>query len=133
MQPEVKEAWLKALRSGEYQQGTGCLRKDDTYCCLGVLCDVYDKQEVGLGESRWKFVPEYKLGGLLYGEATVVKAHYRYQDQPEILPYDVKKWAGLKDRSPSFVDDTQLSKTLAALNDDGYTFNQIADVIEKHF
>ncbi len=131
MKPEVKEAWVKALRSGEYKQTKGFLKDDEGYCCLGVLCDVYDKQEVSLGESRWEVVPEHK--GLLYGEETVVKGHYRYQDQPEILPYDVKEWAGLKSRSPSFVDDTQVNKTLAVLNDDGYTFNQIADVIEKHF
>lgn len=44
MKPEIKEKWLEALRSGNYKQGTGKLRQveknGDTYCCLGVLCDV---------------------------------------------------------------------------------------------
>lgn len=36
----IKE-WTDALRSGEYQQGTGCLRTgDDNFCCLGVLSDL---------------------------------------------------------------------------------------------
>lgn len=42
MKPEVKKLWLEALRSGAYKQGFGGLRiaEKDTYCCLGVLCDV---------------------------------------------------------------------------------------------
>lgn len=43
MNPEIKAKWLEALRSGNYKQGTGRLRKaDNSYCCLGVLCDVID-------------------------------------------------------------------------------------------
>lgn len=49
MNPQIKQDWLAALRSGEYPQGTGrlltkateCMRHD-TYCCLGVLCRVAD-------------------------------------------------------------------------------------------
>ncbi len=40
MNQKVKELWVKALRSGEYQQGKEHLRKDGQYCCLGVLCDL---------------------------------------------------------------------------------------------
>ena len=38
--PELKAAWVKALRSGEYRQGKGWLRRDGTHCCLGVLCEI---------------------------------------------------------------------------------------------
>lgn len=34
--------WVEALRSGEYQQGQGRLRDGDSFCCLGVLCDLID-------------------------------------------------------------------------------------------
>ena len=42
--------WIKALRGGikrlaggEYEQGEGRLRTEQgTYCCLGVVCDLYD-------------------------------------------------------------------------------------------
>jgi len=38
-----KRKWVKALRSGTYQQGrAGFLRYLDDYCCLGVLCDIVD-------------------------------------------------------------------------------------------
>ena len=42
MNPELKEKWVKALRSGEYKQTFGRLRQDNSYCCLGVLCKVAD-------------------------------------------------------------------------------------------
>lgn len=35
---EIKQKWLDALRSGQYEQGHGKLKTDDgKYCCLGVL------------------------------------------------------------------------------------------------
>lgn len=39
----VKNAWIKALRSGKYKQTTGDLKNDYGYCCLGVLTDIYCK------------------------------------------------------------------------------------------
>lgn len=60
MDQELKQRWLTALRSGDYQQGRGRLKTHrDTYCCLGVLCDVSE-----LGE--WvtpvgAISPQYKL------------------------------------------------------------------------
>lgn len=62
----TRETWLAALRSGEYEQTTGALRRimhvqrdnnggvvrdeyddivlddGDGYCCWGVACDLYD-------------------------------------------------------------------------------------------
>ena len=43
MTPEFKAKWVAALRSGKYKQGRGALRKGDTFCCLGVACDLIDK------------------------------------------------------------------------------------------
>lgn len=39
MNPELKAKWVAALRSGKYNQGTGCLYSNfkNVYCCLGVL------------------------------------------------------------------------------------------------
>lgn len=33
---QLKDNWLKALRSGEYVQNRGSLEQRGTYCCLGV-------------------------------------------------------------------------------------------------
>lgn len=41
MKKDVKERWVAALRSGDYKQGRKRLRTlEDSFCCLGVLCDV---------------------------------------------------------------------------------------------
>jgi hypothetical protein len=38
---ELQAQWLKALKSGQYAQGRGIMRNhDDTYCCLGVFCEL---------------------------------------------------------------------------------------------
>ena len=46
MDTELKKKWVAALRSGQYQQGKGYLKKDGRYCCLGVLCSVLGVEPV---------------------------------------------------------------------------------------
>jgi hypothetical protein len=42
MDQNIKQKWIKALRSGDYKQGHRALycifNNEETYCCLGVLC-----------------------------------------------------------------------------------------------
>ncbi len=45
MKKKLKKKWVKALRSGEFEQTTGRLHRPtplggDSFCCLGVLCEV---------------------------------------------------------------------------------------------
>lgn len=40
MNPELKQKWIEALRSGKYKQGKKRLRHAGRYCCLGVLADI---------------------------------------------------------------------------------------------
>lgn len=40
---DIKKAWVEALRSGKYEQGEDYLKKDNCYCCLGVLCEINHK------------------------------------------------------------------------------------------
>ena len=108
MNPQVKEKWLNALRSGEYQQTQTALRKEDGFCCLGVLCDLYGKEH----NVEWKLV-----------DAGI---YYEFQDKKAILPLSVIEWAGVEDDNPE-ICETPLSR----LNDNGSTFNEIADFIEK--
>lgn len=44
---EFKTNWVAALRSGEYKQGHRALHLGDTFCCLGVACDI-------LSPTRWR-------------------------------------------------------------------------------
>lgn len=46
-------AWMAALRGGEYAQSTGALQDARGFCCLGVACDLvlpkYQRDETKLG------------------------------------------------------------------------------------
>lgn len=44
MKPEIKEAWLGALRSGKYNQAQKRLRTHEGHCCIGVLACVLKEQ-----------------------------------------------------------------------------------------
>lgn len=40
MDAGLKQKWVKALRSGKYEQARGCLKSNNAFCCLGVLADL---------------------------------------------------------------------------------------------
>jgi hypothetical protein len=115
MDAKVKAEWLKALRSEEYEQGTGYLRdKQDRFCCLGVLCDLAVKAKV---------IPEPHQR----------EGSWHYGDGPEdalYLPDEVMHWAGLDDFNPGSNDGRPV---LSDMNDEHYTFTEIADTIEQFY
>lgn len=64
MDPVVRALWVAALRSDQYPQGVGFLRKDDLYCPLGVLTDLAVHLEVVKWErvdGTW-FIPPHSGG-----------------------------------------------------------------------
>lgn len=100
---ELKEAWLAALRSGNYKQTIERLQDRDFggYCCLGVLCDVFDP-------SGWDGVT-YRFNG----------KGGNNQKLPDAMLYRI-----------GMSDDAQ--EHLMELNDsNGYSFKEIADYIEE--
>ncbi len=50
MDQKLKSRWVVALRSGNYQQGAGCLRADKRYCCLGVYAEINGLFDVADGD-----------------------------------------------------------------------------------
>ena len=139
MNPEVKALWLEALRNDTYQQGKLMLRPTlNTYCCLGVLCDLAtnsNNPEVSWGDS------EEHQGQCMYYNGTWEEDDQLKEDSE--LPWPVKKWAGLNSENPKVEipdpfwikqhdeDPPMKLVTLAQLNDEwGYSFKQIADLIE---
>ena len=122
MNPEVKEKWVEALRSGEYKQGTNYLRShNDRFCCLGVLCDIAEKEGIVEAERYWEFDDEVEDDPF---------ANYSYDGTDTSLPIPVRIWAGLDPEegwNPMLVSDSCIQ-----LNDsEGFTFEQIADEIEE--
>lgn len=135
MKKEIADQWVAALRSGKYQQGTGCLRYSDTlsnavpvegtsFCCLGVLCDLY--VEAHKDEPGW-----------LDDDTIKGEEHH--------LPTEVMLWAGISSENgqlhngPACIEDNEHEEcphvwhdNLVDMNDEGCTFEQIADVISSH-
>jgi hypothetical protein len=126
MNSEVKAKWLEALRSGEYKQARYRLRSlDNSFCCLGVLCDIYTKEV----EGSWKYDKDQ------FSDAyEMIGGNGDYPVTSE-LPGCVRDWAEVEGCNPQVhvkkEDNNYKFDTLAELNDEGKTFNEIADLIEK--
>ena len=118
MNPEVKTAWLAALRSGEYAQTKQRLRRegpDGGFCCLGVLTDLFI--EAGASDG-----PGWEMSPSQYGV-------YRFCHTCVSLSDPVRQWA---DMEYDIRSDENIVYTLANMNDSGSTFAQIADYIEEN-
>lgn len=108
--------WIKALRSGKYKQAKGKLRRANSYCCLGVLCNLYDS-------NAWRPYPNE--------EVFTGDTHY-WKDvfQINALPNSIKeKLAEELNMNITRVD--HLQDSLISKNDHGDSFSNIADFLER--
>lgn len=104
MKKSLKKKWVAALTDGSYKQGERYLRTNDTFCCLGVLCDLYaheNKNGEWVGEG---FVVE----GAVEIDAENDPFNKWVLDGSTMPPLAVMQWAGID------VDDARM---LAAHND----------------
>ena len=86
----IKKLWLEALRSGEYKQGQDKLkRNDNSFCCLGVLCDLHRKETQG---------KDWDNSNCYYGEDNYLPPSV--QDWAELFEYNPIK---LSDRPPPWL------------------------------
>jgi len=130
MNAELKAKWLTALRSGEYLQGEGRLfnSQDNSYCCLGVLCDI---SGVGDWDGRAYYVIEGIGSGWLLPTGMALDIFGTTTDLPDGY-YAPDDYANQDGTLPFKGHEGTVS--LTALNDSGqFTFDQIADVIEWAF
>jgi hypothetical protein len=128
MNSKIKEVWVNALRSGKYEQGSEKLRSVTGYCCLGVLCDLYSQEH----NTQWEFRGNE--------ETNLQPMDYWYFDEhSEFLPESVMNWAELKTHNPIVrvdvednddEDNWSYTDHLSDVNDSGYNFSQIANLIE---
>ncbi len=110
-QKENRKKWVEALRSGKYEQGKYILAKENlsgtySFCCLGVAAHI-------LGE------PE-----------DLLSAYSTLRDLPDIMD----AYGLIDDAGACYVKNTEgegYDGCLAELNDDGFTFEEIADIIES--
>ena len=119
------QKWVDALRSGKYTQGQYSLHPtDDTFCCLGVACDLFAKENPT--EGRWR------------GNNFVVSG---IDSSHSSLPRPVDDWLGLA-RQPGAIAylanahatyGPASGQTLVQDNDTcRFTFAKIANTIESH-
>lgn len=132
MDKEVKDEWVAALKSGDYKQATGRLSvgvgSDTRHCCLGVLCEIAVKHKV--------IQPPVIAASGIVG--------YGQESANAILPWEVAEWAKITAAAdlpqlqtlPHKLDDEGYDNPIDCLsqaNDSGYTFDEIAEVIEERF
>ena len=114
MKAEHVKVWTDALRSGEYTQGREQLRYgksigDERHCCLGVLCDLVAKGKIDAGKpGRW--------------------------GDDEVFYFDVYSALHMP---PSWMMDAlglcpSEAEALAGRNDEGVSFDTIAEYIERN-
>lgn len=115
-------AWLDELESGRYRQGQSRLRTGDSFCCLGVACQM----AVGAG-----VIPPPERGEDPDAGALV----YTYAGERFFLPAEVQAWLGMRTRqgflSSLAQEPGDESASLANMNDAGATFAEIAAVARE--
>jgi hypothetical protein len=119
--------WIAALRSGKYKQGRQLLCKNEHFCCLGVLADISGVPKV---KSRNDPQQEHTHETYVFELSGSIAPSY------SMIP--VPLW-------PTFLEDLDLSmmvpvpdqygcdtlhNRLVKMNDDGFSFNEIANYIE---
>jgi len=121
--------WTAALRSGKYEQGQNALCDGSAFCCLGVLAEVAGFEKV--------VDPEFQVVEYLFSKDGIDEAEREEAVIPYSLQQTILEDLDLRVRVPTAVIDGQefwsedLHSRLISLNDNGVTFEQIADYIDE--
>lgn len=99
------EKWIKALRSGKFKQGNDYLfeKVTDSYCCLGVACKI---TMPGANINHTPFIDAIRVANKLYNKI------------PKLLRGNAK--------------ENKFVAEVSGMNDNGISFNEIADWIEEN-
>ena len=127
MKPITKAQWIAALRSGKYSQGQNVLCDGTNHCCLGVLAEEAGVPKVTAdcwpdGEPEYRFLFTTPSADVLMESATIPVEVHNTILQDLDLGQDVAE-GGL-------FGNVSLQTRLITMNDDGLSFNIIADYLE---
>ncbi len=122
----IKKRWINALRSGKYKQAEGALNNGKGgFCCLGVLCDLFAKEN----KTSWDLDPDpdgLRLKGAAH--TSLLPPHVAFWASGEKLE-DFRVKIELENEDGRMAE---ASRSLAELNDEEkLTLSQIADIIEE--
>jgi hypothetical protein len=120
MKKEIAMQWVDELP--KYVQARGRLKGfKEGFCCLGVLCEMAVK--AGVIPPPVKDDPDWE-GEFAYGGAKEIA----------ILPIEVRAWAGMQSAGGGFCNQsTGHTFSLAALNDEGRDFAELACIIKDRW
>ena len=132
--------WIDALESDIYQQTTGRLRRGDAMCCLGIACHIsnisnWDNNRY-LGEKEILPNEVTEWLGMTNTDGKEGKFYFTHEWILS-LPKDIKNKLESTLRYTyvrSFSDaiDYNASTYLSMLNDHGWTFKEIAELIRSN-
>lgn len=113
---------VTALRSGDYEQGRGMLHNipANTWCCLGVACDVARRNGLDLKSEN-------------------AHGSERFEGNGSDLPWMVRDWYEFSDSNPLLSLRDGLCATAVSLNDatdrfgEESEFEGIADAFERTY
>lgn len=155
------QEWVDALKSGKFKQTTEVLLRNNSYCCLGVLCRIggakfhRDTHTDGYGplfffERGWEDedgeVQKFELSGAELVGDTLESFDAAERKFKTPKRFTVKSATGKKATIDFFpeegfkihVNDRDWSDSaysvrslLIYLNDDGFSFEEIASIIPK--
>lgn len=142
---EVTRKWIDELESGNWQQAQSALKKGETYCCLGVLCEISKMDD-------WEEVPDEHFAVLDFYLGEYAELPEEIADLVGLATVDGQFgvtdawWESLLPATrqviePHFKNHTFLttkknglrtSSSLAMLNDAGVGFETIASIIKSN-
>lgn len=106
-----QERWLKALESGNYEQGEGKLRSGNAFCCLGIGCLIAKVPGRPQSDGDWYFATNGSSWTKSYAPTALV----------EYLALRNQAGGGDDSREPSLIQ----------LNDFSKPFSEIAAIIRS--
>lgn len=131
MNPEWKAPWVSALRSGTYSQGHRRLRRLESFCCLGVLCDLFIEKGLGTwrnGAVIMPFVPELPDDDC----DELDDQGNSLQVEEDLLPVYVAQTASVPKEVQLHLANLNDGQTSQGEPNDPLSFPQIADWIEEN-
>lgn len=115
--PKLKQEWIDALRSGEYQRTTGTLKwmtydgvSTPRHCCLGVLCEIAVKH----GKGTW--VEDYEDNAFVWNGEMRSRSRTTL---PEAMTTELN------------ITDREVRELVDRNDSQRQTFTEIADYIER--
>lgn len=119
---EARELVARALTSRMYHQGEKLLKHCDewgalTYCCFGVALEVFCANEHNI--PQWSNTS---------GDGCYT---FEFDGHDADLPPEVQEWLGFAHSMGKFIDDCNHQTSLTELNDNGTSFDEIAEIFRN--